>query len=174
MTETTQAEKCRIIAEKVMGWKWHRWLPHQMERSIAWYEQSAGVTFLQNPKNIFHSASSEPCEAGSLLRGTPEYKTAVIDKWNADNLYSGIGVSWGAIDVPDYFRDPVAMVDLMSRLRMLVSFNVPRLGHQPDRGDWMAYLPESTECPLFSYGPTPMYAVAEAAYQRAISRSNIN
>jgi len=185
---TTNAEKCRVIAEKVMGMQ----LNADKDINIA--------------EAVFQGLlSSRPaCE------GDPGF--GVNDAWVADVLWSGkeycvpfegfFGVHvpgnlghalrWWSVregkpyqaDIeahvarwraqpPDYFTDPSAMVELMASDKFVKHFVCLSTWHETIKPttycvemDWHK---ENDQKP---HGPTPMHAVAEAAYQWAVKASN--
>jgi len=117
-TEVSRAEKCRVIAERLCGW---RHVP----------EAGGGVGGEEHWTRPGHH---------------PEHRQYVED-------------------IPDYFTDPEAMVKVMAKAN---------IGAMPSRGAWAAFRHATTGVELYieEHGPTPMHAVAEAAYQWAVSRQD--
>ncbi len=118
-TEVSQSEKCRVIAEKVMGWKW---------------------------------AQSPDTWEGPHMCWLGEYEGRACE----------ICTDF------DPFTDPAAMVEVMEKLQ---NFDIPTLGivlqSWPD--EWVAGVHALDKHEVVGSGPTPMHAVAEAAYQYALT-----
>lgn len=117
----TNEEKCRVIAEKVMGWKIH-------------------------PRNTAHYMRSEDPDIG--------YKPVAMHDWNP-------------------FYDPAAMVEVMEKMRL--SGRHPSLDIDSSMSGYRCSVCEGVgkdgECEgsIAAFGPTPMQAVGEAAYEWAMS-----
>lgn len=128
-TEPTQAEMCRAIAEKVMGWQW--------------------IPGIANP---------------------------IIP---APSLHLAVDLGCGMIGPPDYFTDPAAMVEVMEKLSeegpnecCVQLTDYPPSDNEDVGGPWTCKLqPFDRSWIILAAGPTPMHAVALAAYALAMTRT---
>lgn len=115
-TEPTQAEMCRAIAEKVMGWQW--------------------IPGIANP---------------------------IIP---APSLHLAVDLGCGMIGPPDYFTDPAAMVEVMEKIGGMSEDASLELFTSDSELGWACATPFGQCCE----GPTPMHAVALAAYALAMTQ----
>lgn len=141
-TQVSQGERCRVIAERVMG-----------------------ITPKQTPPPCFR------CNGAGRVAG---------DVGGVCNECHGAGTFYHT-PIPDYFTDPAAMVEVMDKLAD-GGFR-PLVNHI--QGSWHACVTdpnspwdtrptgsrsyESFQPAIHARGPTPMFAVAEAAYQWSVA-----
>lgn len=130
-TEVSRAEKCRVIAERVMGWKW-----------------------VQAPKYDYDGKL--PDQGLVLVYPELDEKT---HRWPPKGLIPPYAYVDGSSRTK-YFTDPAAMVEVMGKARISV---------KPVDTGWNAFGANSAGEWVCSHGPTPMAAVAEAAYQWAVT-----
>ena len=132
-TQVSQGERCRVIAERVMG-----------------------LSVVMGEVDGVHVEKPYQWPFARTTRG-------------------------GLAEIPDYFTDPAAMVDVMDKLAD-GGFR-PLVNHI--QGSWHACVTdpnspwdtrptgsrsyESFQPAIHARGPTPMFAVAEAAYQWSVA-----
>ena len=142
-TEVTNAEKCRVIAERVMGWTRISVAPLHWPIPMELTNALTGTTIKPYGGPWF-------IPPGMAVTGSPAF----------------------GVEIPDFFTDPAAMVELMEKIGSKAHncrCVVLRITEEDGQWDCTIGLPDDHEGDsVDTRGPTPMHAVAEAAYAWAV------